>query len=156
MLGIRSEFRDDQVFAGHVLGERRVDEGAPDIRQPDDASACVVGIGLACDQSAPGKAVHAFGEAAAGDHGVVGELARPPLVGSARAPEGREDVELGVAEIEAGIDLVESILEQATDAVQASDDALRGGVDVGALATPLCLDLRDAVGCGIHALTVSE
>ena len=86
------------------------------------------------------------------DHGVVGELAGRAGVRSAGAPQRGEHVEVALVQAVPTVDGDELVGQERGDAVQPADHALRRRVEFGALAAPLGLDPRDAIGGGIHGL----
>ena len=65
---------------------------------------------------------------------------------AALAPQGREHVELALAEPELGVDADELGRQRGGHAVQPADDEEGRRVEVGALGAPLLDDLRGAVG----------
>ena len=107
-------------------------------------------LGSALDETLRDEPVHALGQPAGRDHGVVGEVAGGARVGSTRAAERREHVEVALVQAVAAVHRDQLLGQQRGHAVQSADHALRRRVQLGALAAPLGLDPGDAVGGGIH------
>lgn len=95
---------EEAVLVLKMRGEGCVDEG-PALWGEAHQSPTAIRVGAgAGDEAAADETVDAFGQSAAGHHGVFGELTGLQLERVARSPERGEQVELCLAQPEAGID----------------------------------------------------
>ena len=144
----RGQERAQAVLVGEVSRERAVDGVDARRREPYEAPwAVVVGI-RAEDEAAVDEAVDALGEPAGGDHGVVGQFARRPLVRRTGAAKGCQEVELRLAQPEPRVDGGQLRRQRRSQAMEAADHTLRRRIEIGAFATPLLLDEVDVI---LHA-----
>lgn len=133
------------MLVGHVRLERTVDERAPLLGEPDDATSRIPLARAPFNEPGLLESIDPLREAPARDHGALGELARRPGERLSGAAQRGEHVELAGAEPERLENAGELRGEVGRDAMQPPDDALRRDVDVRPLSCPLLLDARDVV-----------
>ncbi len=153
---LRGDLINQATFIAHVIGERLVKQLSAGFGECDDASAAVVRVGAAGDESVPLKSVEAFRHRPGGDHRERGQLSGSEFEGFAGTSKRGEHVEFTLAETISPIDGLQLFGEVVSEPVKSSDHTQRRHVDVGAFACPGLLDPGDVVEWLSHEITIAS
>jgi hypothetical protein len=137
---------EQRPLAVQQVGHGVVHRPAAGSGEPHEHPAPVVRVGMALDEVAALEPVDPVGHGAAGDQGLLDELAGGQLVGVACSAQCREHIELPALEAVLGEGRPTGEVEAPREPGDAGQDFQRRHVEVGALATPRRHDAVDVVG----------